>query len=256
MKIALFAAEAVGKEVALFLGEQREPITCVVVDSADRKGLNREIVASSKVSGRHRIFESETLDHMATQQALRALDLDLILLAWWPYILKPDIIEIPRLGCLNFHPSLLPYNRGKHYNFWTLVEDTPFGVTLHWVNGAIDAGDIAWQSPIEKSWTDTGETLYHRAQREIVKLFREKFADIQRGAIPRVPQDLARGSAHRAAEIEPASKIDLERPYTARELLNLIRARTFPPHPGAWFLDGGEKYEVRIEIKKVTDART
>ena len=233
MNIGLFAADIVGLQVARFFGENKEPLACLVLDSKDRKGLNAEIIKSSGLTDPTRIFLSDQLEREDTLKVLRNLELDLILLAWWPYILKKQVIEIPRLGCLNFHPSYLPYNRGKHYNFWTIVEDTPFGVTLHWVDEGIDTGDIAFQSRIEKTWEDTGETLYYKAQEEIVKLFMEKFPEIKRGNIPRIPQDLNKGSFHKSNELEKASEIDLNRYYKASDLLNILRARTFPPHPGA-----------------------
>ena len=251
MKIGLFAADIVGNETAKFFGENKEPLACLVLDSKDRKGLNSEIIRNSRIADPRKIFYSDSLYEKQTPNALRSLELDLILLAWWPYIVKKDLIEIPRMGCLNFHPSYLPYNRGKHYNFWTVVEDAPFGVTLHWVNEGIDAGDIAFQSPIEKFWGDTGETLYYKAQEEIVKLFRQKFPEIKQGNIPRIPQDLARGIFHRSDELEHASRIELEKHYKARDLLNILRARTFPPYPGAWFIDKGVKYEVRVQITRV-----
>jgi methionyl-tRNA formyltransferase len=253
MKIGLFAANVVGSKVAKFMGDQREAPACLVLDSNDPAGLNPAITAGSGVLDSSLIFESDSLGSDQTREELRALDLDLIVLAWWPYILKPELIEIPRLGCLNFHPSFLPYNRGKHYNFWAIVENAPFGVTIHWVDAAVDCGDIAFQSRIETTWEDTGATLYYKAQEEIVRLFMEKFPEVKAGRIPRIPQDLARGSVHRARELEEASRIELDQSYTARALLNLLRARTFQPHPAASFSDEGTRYEVRIEIKRADE---
>jgi len=253
MKIGLFAANVVGSKIAKFLGDQSEAPACLVLDSNDPAGLNPGIIAGSGVTDSSLIFESNSLGSDQTRARLRALDLDLIVLAWWPYILKPELIGIPRLGCLNFHPSFLPYNRGKHYNFWAIVEGAPFGVTIHWVDVAVDCGDIAFQSRIDTSWEDTGATLYYKAQEEIVRLFKEKFSEIKAGRIPRIPQDLGRGSVHFARELDQVSRIELDRNYTARELLNLLRARTFPPHPAAWFVDDGKRYEVRIEIKGVDE---
>jgi len=251
MKIGLFAANAVGHEIAKFFGDQHEPPACIVLSADDSRTLQANIVAASGVSDPNRVFSSETLGDPQIVARLRDLGLDLILLAWWPYILKPSLLEVPRLGCLNFHPSFLPYNRGKHYNFWAIVEGAPFGVTIHWVDKSVDGGDIAFQSRIDTTWEDTGATLYHKAQQEMVQLFKEKFAEIKKGEIPRIPQDLTRGSFHYARELEPACHIELDQSYTARTLLNLLRARTFPPHPASWFCEGSDCYEVRIEIKKV-----
>lgn len=251
MNISLFAADVVGHQIAKFFGEKNESLTCLVLDSEDRKALNQQIIADSGIKEPDRIFYSNSLYKEDTLGRLKKMNLDLVILAWWPYILKEELMEIPKIGCLNFHPSFLPYNRGKDSNFWSIVEEVLFGVSLHFVNAGIDTGDIAYQSVIDKDWEDTGETLYEKALKEIVKLFKDNFEQIKSVQIPRKPQDLRQGSFHKREELDSASLIDLDKSYRARDLLNIIRARTFPPHPAAWFVDNGQKYEVRIEIKRV-----
>ena len=178
---------------------------------------------------------------------------DLGLLGWWPYIVKDDVLSLATRGYLNFHPSYLPYNRGKNPNFWTLVEGTPFGVTLHWVDGTVDGGDIAFQRKIEKTWEDNGQTLYEAGVKEIISLFDENFSLIAAGDIPRLPQQ-EQTRVHYAKELGPASQIDLDKTTTARELLNLLRARTFAGFPACRFTDDGGTYEVRVEIRKADKA--
>ena len=249
IRIGLFASGDVGYEIARFLGESGEPPACLALDANAAADQNCRTQDASTIDP-SRVFTSDALLEADTLDTLRGLNLDLLLLAWWPYILRPELIELPRLGCLNFHPSLLPYNRGKHYNFWALIEEAPFGVTIHFVDSGVDTGDIAFQAPLPVTWEDTGATLYARAQRAIVQLFVDSFPVIRTGRIPRIPQARGRGSFHRAAELEPASRIDLDASYTGRALLNLLRARTFSPHPGAWFVDAGVRYEVRVQITR------
>ncbi len=171
-------------------------------------------------------------------------------LAWWPWIIDPNLISLPKHGFINTHPSLLPYNRGKHYNFWALVEESPFGVSLHIVEDGVDCGDVIAQLPIPYGWEDNGATLYEAAAREMVNLFKEIYPQIRQGILTRTPQDLTKGSFHLASELESASRIELEAQYRARDLLNLLRARTFPEHPACWFQDDGQTFEVRVEIRR------
>lgn len=178
-------------------------------------------------------------------------NIEYFLLLWWPFILKEEVIKIPKIGVINTHPSLLPFNRGKNYNFWNLVEDVPFGVTLHFINEGIDSGDIIFQKEIVKTWEDNGKTLYEKAQREMVKLFKEKIDDILNLKYIRKKQNLNQGSYHNGSELEPASEIFLEKKYTAKDLLNLLRARVFPPYNSCYFYENGDKYEVKIKIEKV-----
>ena len=65
------------------------------------------------------------------------------------------------------------------------------------------------------------------------------------------PQDLDKVSFHLRNELKHASEIDLSKQYTGRELINLLRARTFPPYPGCWFRDKEKKYEIRVLINEL-----
>jgi methionyl-tRNA formyltransferase len=186
------------------------------------------------------------------QQWATSLQLDAIVLCWWPHLIRGPQLGLARRHILNMHPSLLPHCRGKDPNFWCLVEGRPHGVTIHHVDQSVDGGDIAFQKQIAVSWEDTGETLYRKAEAAMIDLFKESYDAIAADAVPRRRQDSASGSFHRRAELDPASLIDLGATYSGRELLNLIRARTFPPHPACRFIDGGETYEVRIAVKKLT----
>lgn len=194
------------------------------------------------------VFESE--EKILAEISALKLQFDLGLMAWWPKIIRQPILSLPSQGFINTHPSLLPHNRGKHYNFWALVEEAPFGVTLHKVDGGIDTGDIVAQRRIPYSWEDTGATLYEKAQSGMVSLFKKAYADLRNLNFNAVPQRLDEGSFHRASELDEASRIELDQRYTGRELLNRLRARTFRPHPACWFTDGGDVYEVRVEIEK------
>ncbi len=181
---------------------------------------------------------------------LGADEFDLGLLAWWPHLVSGNLLSRARRGFLNTHPSFLPYNRGKHYNFWAIVEEAPFGVSLHGVTPGIDDGPIIAQSSIPYGWTDTGGTLYEKAQVEMVGLVCRSWEAVRAGQLPAIEQERNVGSFHLASELEPASKLDLNETTTIRALLNLLRARTFPGHPACSFQDGDEAFEVRIEITR------
>lgn len=241
MKVLLLADSQVGLEITRFLlGRYPEDVAAVVTTAEN------EIFRDSMSLGVP-AYVFETSDNLVSK--LTDVPLDLGVLAWWPKIIPARLREIPRLGFINTHPSLLPHNRGKHYNFWSIVEEAPFGVTLHWVDDGVDTGDIVAQQRIEYNWCDNGGTLYARAQAAVAALFRESYPRLREGWLPRIPQ-AGKSSFHRSAELDQASRIDLDGNYRGREILNLLRARTFPGHPGCWFEDNGERYEVRVEIRR------
>lgn len=241
MRLVLMADGRVGHEIAKFLVlNHREDLSLIVTTE-----LNETLRLAQQSGIPHRVYGSdeELLCRLDT-------DLDLGVLAWWPHLLTPQLLDIPRLGFVNTHPSLLPHNRGKHYSFWALVEQAPFGVTLHRVDSGIDTGDILAQATIGYGWCDTGETLYAKAQEAMVDLFEAHYSMLRAGKLHDLPQKVGEGSFHQASEIEDASRLDLNGSYRCKDLLNLLRARTFRGRQGCWFEDSGRRYEVTISIKE------
>jgi methionyl-tRNA formyltransferase len=251
MRLMICADTEVGTKVVRYVVEAGDSIDCLVVNAKAPADARARLLDGLPEGSVGRVLSSDDLSRPEVVEELRQRAPDLGILAWWPHIVRQPVLSIPRLGFLNFHPSLLPYNRGKNPNFWSLIEETTFGVTIHWVDDEVDHGDIAFQKRIDKGWEDTGESLYRKALTEIVRLFVDSYPDIRRGAIPRIPQDHGLATFHRASELDSASRLDLDSNHRVRDLLNRLRARTFPPHPACWFVDNDERYEVRISITKV-----
>ena len=114
--VALFADQDVGfRTVEYLLEKHPSHIRCVVTTGAN------EIAALARSRGCETLQEADL--NVQTATALLG-GTEVIFLAWWPRIIPGYIIDIPETGVINFHPSLLPYNRGKNYNFWTIVENT------------------------------------------------------------------------------------------------------------------------------------
>jgi len=241
MRLVLMADGRVGHEIARFLIDNHRADVSLIV--------TREFNETARLAEKNGI---PVKTYFSDEELMNQLDrgFDLGVLAWWPRLLKPRVLGMPRLGFINTHPSWLPHHRGKYANFWALVEQAPFGVTLHRVDAGIDTGDIVAQSAIDYDWCDTGETLHIKAQEEMVKLFSMHYPMLSAGILAGVPQNAEEGSSHLASEIEPASRLDLEGSYRCRDLINLLRARTFEGHPGCWFEDSGRRYEISISIKE------
>lgn len=164
------------------------------------------------------------------------------------------------MGFVNVHPSFLPYGRGKDPNFWSLAHDDPFGVSIHLVDEKIDHGPVLARREIPKTWEDNGETLYRKALDECVILFQEQWPLLREaavaGTIRYLGQKFELGILRTRGQIDEASGLVLSDVRSVREVLNLIRARTFPPYPAAWFEEKGEIFEVRIEINKVVEGES
>lgn len=242
MKLVLFADNVVGMEITKYLlGSYPEDLALVVTTQRN------EIYCAVEEKG----IPVCIFDSADSVISRLAGGVDLGVLAWWPKILKSPLLEVPRYGFLNTHPSLLPYNRGKHYNFWALIEQAPFGVTLHRVDSGVDTGDIVAQKEIPYDWCDNGGSLYFKAKAAMVGLFCQTYPALRAGGVSSIPQNSEIGSFHHSSEMHKASIIDLDCMYRGRDLINLLRARTFEGYPGCWFEETGNRYEISIEIRKV-----
>jgi methionyl-tRNA formyltransferase len=245
-KIGLFADGVVGSKVVDFLLiNHRDDVGFICLTSFESSIFSQCTALGFEVK---KIFVHDDFNPHSLNSVF-----DYFILAWWPYIVKPALFKVPKVGTINFHPSYLPYNKGKHPSFWNIIEEVPYGITLHFVDDGIDSGDILFQKEIKKDWSDTGGTLYEKALQAIVQLFIDNYDDIKYGRYTKKKQPNG-GSFHYAKELKNHLKLDLDKTFTVREFLNLLRAKEFPDSPQCYFYDENNKYEIRISIRKLLPA--
>jgi methionyl-tRNA formyltransferase len=175
---------------------------------------------------------------------------DYIVSCGYRHIVPKDILDIPKEGCLNLHPAYLPYNRGANPNVWSIIEGTPAGVTLHYMDAGIDTGDIIARRKVETDFSDSGKDLYERLEDTQVELFQDAWSDIISDSISVTEQDEDAGTYHRTSEFEDLCKLDPDEEIRVKELLDRLRALTFPPYDNAEIEIGGETYYVEVDITR------
>lgn len=112
------------------------------------------------------------------------------------HIIKQDVIEACKNGMINLHISYLPFNRGFHPNFWSFIDNTKKGVTIHFIDEGLDTGDILFQKEVVFSKDeDTFEKTYNRLKYEIEILFMNNWDNILRNNYLRTKQK-GSGSFH------------------------------------------------------------
>jgi methionyl-tRNA formyltransferase len=96
---------------------------------------------------------------------LRAIEPDLVISVSCPQIFGRELLELPRLGCINVHSARLPHYRGMLPTFWTLAQgETSTGVTIHYMSPGIDGGEIILQESLPISPYDTLHSLMRRCK--------------------------------------------------------------------------------------------
>jgi methionyl-tRNA formyltransferase len=161
---------------------------------------------------------------------LRRFEPELIAVAAYGQILPTTILDLPRLGCLNVHTSLLPKYRGAAPIQWAILNgDAETGVTIMKMNAGMDTGDILSQETIPIAATDNSQTLYERLARSGAELLVKTIPDYAAGKIQPRPQP-GTGVSHAPKIKKEDGRLDWTQP--ARSLWNRIRAMT--PWPGAF----------------------
>jgi methionyl-tRNA formyltransferase len=193
----------------------------------------------------------DVLSLLTTKEQLNLveeLQPDIVVSVGYRHILPERILEIPEKGCINLHPAYLPYNRGANPNVWSIIEDSPAGVTLHYMDDGIDTGDIIARKKVETNFDDTGKSLYERLEQAQFELFTENWSEIESGDVETVSQD-EDGTYHEVQEFEDICELNPNDEYTVKELLDHLRALTFPPFDNAVVELEGESYYVDIDIR-------
>jgi methionyl-tRNA formyltransferase len=155
---------------------------------------------------------------------LRRLEPDLFISMYFGRLFSPELLAVPKVGCVNMHPSLLPKYRGQGPTTWPLYYgDRETGQTVHWLDEGIDSGDIIAQRAIPIEPEDDSKSLGAKLEELGIALFCETWPLISAGEAPRTVQDDALASYTVAARPEHAV-IDWTR--TAVEIGNQVRAFT------------------------------
>jgi methionyl-tRNA formyltransferase len=187
-------------------------------------------------------------------EQFRALDAELLVMAFVTLIVPERILYAPRYKSICFHPSLLPRHRGASAINWTLIMgDATAGVTWFWPDKGIDTGPILLQrsEPIRDEDT-VGSLYFNRLFPLGIETMVEAIELIKAGNAPSIAQDESRATYEPPCRDEHA-KIDFTRP--AREVFNLVRG--CDPQPGAYVQAGGKwlrLYEPLLEKNRRSES--
>lgn len=178
-----------------------------VIESKSKKSThpNEALRSFCKEHGLSYYWMNEGCDDKL-EQWVSMLKPDLIAVYVMAELLKANIIDIPKYGCINLHPSLLPNLRGSHPIFWTFYEgDLNPGVTVHYIDEGEDSGDIIFQKRVPIPLGTTEEELIELVEGQAgAKLLIEAIEAIEHQAAPRrkQPNDVNYQRARKIEEVE------------------------------------------------------
>jgi methionyl-tRNA formyltransferase len=234
MRIILVGQGPFGEKVLNTLIRQGEDIVGVFCPK-DKRG---EAMAATAEGSGVALFRPNKMKDAEVQAAYFNLRPDLVILAFVTDIIPEALLDIPPIGTICYHPSLLPRHRGASGINWAVIQgDTRTGLTILWVDKGIDTGPILLQKEIDITPEDTTGSLYFNSLFPLgVEAIVEAVDLIKSGKAPKISQDDALATYEPPCD-DTVAAVDWSKP--ASEVYNLVRG--CDPQPGAYSTLKGDK---------------
>ena len=240
MRIVVHGQDAFGKAVLEKLLERGENVVavCCAPDKAGRPEDPMKTFAREKGLAVHQPTSWKTPEALAL---MRSFDADICLMAYVLLFIPQPVLDAPRLGTFQYHPSLLPAHRGPSSINWPIaMGKSRTGLSIFWPNEGLDEGPILLQKSVEIGPDETlGDVYFKKLFPMGVDAMMESLDLVKAGVILKHDQRLADGS-YESWFKKDLAQIDWSKPAT--EVHNTIRAAD--PAPGAWGTIGGTKVDL------------
>lgn len=228
MLIVLIGQAAFGEKVLQTLVTRGEEIAGVYMPS-DSPGKPNSFKELAKQTGIP-VFQPKRMRDPQVYTDYIKLKADLNVMAFVTDIIPEVILKYPRLGSIQYHPSLLPKHRGGSSINWAVINgETKTGITIFWPDKGIDTGPILLQKEVDISPDDTVGSLYFNKLFSLgVDALVESIELIKKGTATRIPQDESQAT-YEGLCTQQNTIIKWQQP--AGKVYNLIRGAN--PQPGA-----------------------
>ena len=245
MKLIVHGQQAFGKSVLEALLARGEMISAVYCAPDIDGGRPDPLKVFAQDQGLP-VYQPKSYKDPTVWDQIRSLEADLCVMAYVTLMVPEEALNAPRLGSIQYHPSLLPMHKGPSSINWPIINgENKTGLSIFWPDNGLDTGPILLQKDVVIDPDDTLGSLYFNhlfpmgvdAILEAVDLVRD-------GTALRLNQDPAKGSyegwCQRAdVEIDWAQSMDV--------VYNLIRGAN--PQPGAWTTLNGHTVTI-LDSKK------
>ncbi len=239
MRIVIIGQGAFGEKVLQTLTEKGEEIVGVYtpLDISGKANPLKKLAVQLSIP----ILQSKGMRSPEIYAEYIKLKPELNIMAYVTNILPESILNYPKLGTIQYHPSLLPKHRGGSAINWAIINgEAKTGITIFWPDKGIDTGPILLQKEVEISPDDTVGSLYFGKLFPLgIEALAESIELIKKGIALRIPQDESRAT-YEGLCTEKDAVINWLRPVT--EIYNLIRGTN--PQPGAITYFQGKRFKV------------
>jgi len=232
MRIVVHGQQAFGKAVLERLLEQGENIVAVCT-APDKEG--RPMDPLKELAQEHNLPVHQPASWKTDEalELMQSFEADVCIMAYVLLFVPQPVLDAPKLGSFQYHPSVLPMHRGPSSINWPIAMGSDkTGLTIFWPNEGLDEGPILMQKHCDIGADETlGDVYFNKLFPMGVDAMIESLALVKEGKAPRIEQNLDDGS-YESWFGKDQARIDWSK--NNDEIYNIIRAAN--PQPGAWFL--------------------
>jgi len=243
MRIVVHGQQAFGRAVLerLLAREAADETVVAVCTAPDKPGRPDDPLKALALERGLPVHQPASWKTPAALELMQSFDADVCMMAYVLLFVPESVLNAPRLGSFQYHPSLLPMHRGPSSINWPIAMGaTATGLSIFWPNDGLDEGPILLQKTCAIGPDETlGQVYFNKLFPLGVDAMLESLDLVKAGAAPRIAQDLSAGS-YESWFGKSQAQLDWTQP--AREVYNIIRAAN--PQPGAWTMHGDAKLSI------------
>ena len=239
MRIVVIGQAPFGAKVLERLLERGDEVVGAFVPP-ERKGRPDPLAEAAEAKGVP-LFTVTSMKTEEVYQSFQSLKPDLGVMAFVTLLVPERVLYLPRLGTIQYHPSLLPKHRGASAINWAIINgDRKTGLTIFWPDKGLDTGPVLLQKEVQIGPDDTVGSLYfNHLFPEGVDAMMESIDLVKEGKAPRIQQDESKATYEGICTPENA---EIDWAGEGQELYNLIRGTN--PQPGAWTVFNGQRLKI------------
>ncbi len=240
MRIVVHGQQAFGKAVLERLLDRKENIVAVCT-APDKEGRPLDPVKELALENSLAVHQPASWKAPEALELMQSFEADVCIMAYVLLFIPQPVLDAPRLGSFQYHPSLLPMHRGPSSINWPIaMGSTRTGLSIFWPNEGLDEGQILMQKECEIGPDETlGDIYFNKLFPMGVDAMIESLDLVKAGTAPKQVQNLDQGS-YESWFGKAQAEIDWKK--TAADVYNIIRAAN--PQPGAWTTVNGDTLQI------------
>lgn len=240
MRIVVHGQQAFGRAVLEKLLERGENIVAVCT-APDKEGRPMDPLKELAVEKGLPVHQPSSWKTPEALELMKSFEADVCIMAYVLLFVPQPVLDAPRLGSFQYHPSLLPMHRGPSSINWPIAMGaTRTGLSIFWPDEGLDEGPILMQKECEIGPDETlGDVYFKKLFPMGVDAMIESLDLVKAGTAPKTVQNLDEGS-YESWFGKQQAEIDWSK--SAAEIYNIIRAAN--PQPGAWTTVDGETVQI------------